>query len=91
MAENVLVLKKKAVAAGMPKSEAMKASRPKLEDFLANANGKKKGTTKKKKGTTRTTTTAVKKKKGNTTKATQPKKTTRRKSTPSRVTVTVGT
>jgi len=35
MAENVLVLKKKAVKAGMDKKEAMKATRAQLEEFLS--------------------------------------------------------
>lgn len=41
MAENVLVLKKKAVAAGMPKKDAMKASRSELEEFLSDSKPKK--------------------------------------------------
>ena len=84
MAENVLVLKKKAVAAGMPKAEAMKASRSTLEDFLSSSNGKKKGTSKKKKGTTRTTTTAVKKKKRNTTTTKPAAKKTRTRRAPAK-------
>jgi hypothetical protein len=37
MAENVLKLKKQALALGMPKAEVMKAARPALEDFIASA------------------------------------------------------
>lgn len=48
MAENVLVLKKKAVAAGMDKKAAMKASRSQLEEFLSGASKPKAGATKKK-------------------------------------------
>lgn len=76
MAENVLVLKKKAVKAGMDKKEAMKASRAQLEEFLSGsskpkaAKKKTKGTAKKKtatkkttkKGTTKKTKTATAKK-----------------------------
>ena len=65
MAENVLVLKKKAVAAGMDKKAAMKASRSQLEEFLSGASKPKAGATKKK---------AVAKKKGATKKAAPAKK-----------------
>lgn len=57
MAENVLVLKKKAVKAGMDKKAAMKASRAELESFLSgggkkNSPAKKKAVAKKSKATT---------------------------------------
>jgi hypothetical protein len=49
MAVNVLVLKKRAIAAGMPKPAAMKADRATLEEFLANTNDAPKKATAKKK------------------------------------------
>lgn len=54
MAESILKLKKRAVAAGMPKSDAMKADREALNDFIEGASEtkpKKKTVAKKKTGT----------------------------------------
>lgn len=67
MPENILKLKKQAVAAGMPKADAMKADRKTLNAFLADdekPSKPKKGVTKKKatkKGATTTTKKSTKK------------------------------
>jgi len=77
MAKNVLVLKKEAVAAGMAKKDAMKASRSQLEEFLSNASKPKSKKKAKKKATKKT----VAKKKTAEKKST--KKTTTKKNTKS--------
>lgn len=70
MAENILKLKKRAVAAGMPKADAMKADRAKLDAFLAGeGNGSKKKST-----ATKAVKKAVAKKKATGTKAPAEKK-----------------
>ena len=82
MAANILKLKKDAVKAGMPKAEAMKATRPTLEAFLSEAasgGSKKKVPAKKKaapakKKATKNSTPAAKKSAPGAKKSATPKK-----------------
>jgi hypothetical protein len=80
VAESILKLKKKAVDAGMPKADAMKADRKTLDEFLSVDHSKSKVTKKKvakKKVAARTTTT----KKSTTRKASEKKAPARKTST----------